>query len=92
MSRETAKQFLAMYLHTKGYRRTPERYAILDSVCNIEGSFDLNVLYNKLNENPKFRISRATVYNNIGLLVDAGLVVKNIDVRPYTFERAFNKK
>ena len=75
--KETVKQLLTEYLEANGHRKTPERYAILEAVYTIKGHFGIDELYNYMETESKFRVSRATLYNNIILLVDANLIIKH---------------
>ena len=70
------RELFTEYLTRKGHRKTPERYAILDHVCAINGHFDVEMLYQRL-EGANFHVSRATLYNTIELLVDARLLVRH---------------
>ena len=70
--KDTVKQILTEYLQKNGHRKTPERYAILDTIYSIKGHFDVDELYSYMAEKEKFRVSRATLYNTIILLIDAG--------------------
>lgn len=74
---EAIKLKLTEYLTRHGLRKTPERYAILEAIYEIEGHFSAENLYARMGERGHFRVSRATIYNNIDLLVEANLVVKN---------------
>lgn len=65
------------YLKQHGLRRTPERFAILDAVCSCTGHFTPDTLQEMLDRERHFTVSRATLYNNINLLVDAGLVIRH---------------
>ncbi len=44
------RELFTEYLTRKGHRKTPERYAILDHVCAINGHFDVEMLYQSLEE------------------------------------------
>ena len=71
--KDTVKQVLTEYLQKNGHRKTPERYAILDSIYSIKGHFNIETLLQYMAEKEKFRVSRATLYNTIILLIDAGM-------------------
>ena len=70
------RQVLDNYLKLYHYRRTPERYAILDGVFSMKGHFTLDELGMKL-EKKSFRVSRATLYNTIKLFCKLRLVVRH---------------
>lgn len=72
---ETIKQIFTDYLKENRLRRTPERYAILNAIYSIKGNFEVDELLTYMEENEKFRVSRATVYNTIALLINANLVI-----------------
>ena len=71
---EIANQIFAEYLKENKCRRTPERFAILDAIYSINGSFEIKELMALLEEKEKFRVSRATIYNTIAMLIKANLV------------------
>ena len=75
--KDTVRQIFTEYLNTNGHRKTPERYAILDTIYSIDGHFDIDTLYSLMADQENFRVSRATLYNTIILLINARLIIKH---------------
>jgi Fur family ferric uptake transcriptional regulator len=73
---DAARKILTAHLENKGLRKTPERFAILEEIYMREDHFDVDELYISM-KNKKYRVSRATVYNTLDVLVDCDLVTKH---------------
>ena len=86
----TVNRIFTEYLKENKCRCTPERYAILDAIYSINGSFEIPDLLKLLEEKKKFRVSRATVFNTITLLINANLVMHHQFGDKSKYEKCYN--
>ena len=71
------KKILDKHLELKGLRKTQERYAIIKEIYSFDQHFDADELYSQMIKK-KYRVSRATIYNTLDLLVNLELVSRHV--------------
>jgi len=84
--RAAAQNTFRNFMQTKGMRCTSERMAILNCAFEIRGHFDAQQLSLAM-EKCSYHVSKATVYNTLELLCEAGLLVRHhIEGRQASYE------
>ena len=74
---DEVNKILDKHLELKGLRKTQERYAIVKEIYSFDHHFDADELYTQM-INKKYRVSRATIYNTLDLLVNLELVSRHV--------------
>lgn len=91
MDFEAARETLTAYLKENNLRATPERLKILDEVMKGSGHFDADELYTRL-RTKGVKVSRATVYNTLDVLLECGLISKyRFGENHSRYEKAFGR-
>lgn len=72
---DNVENVLVSFLNDRGLRKTPERFAILHKAIELNSHFEVDVLHAAI-ENDGYHVSRATVYNTVELLEEAGILRK----------------
>lgn len=73
MVAESERRQFIDFIRNRGMRVTPERLALLEEIYRQHGHIDAEEILAGLRESGR-KVSRATVYRNLELLVECGLV------------------
>ncbi len=92
MRHKQAAEILREFLKKGKNRITPERFEVMDSALDYEGHFGADDLY-IIMKNRKSRVSRATVYKTLELLVQCDLLSKrNFGDNMTRYESSFKRQ
>ena len=83
-------EILNSFLEKKGLRKTQERYLILEEIYKTNDHFDIETLFQKIIK--KQKISKATIYNTIDILINLKLIKKHSFLNKTLYEKSFQKK
>ena len=88
--KNSSREAFVQFLKERGLRRTPERFAVVDKVLSMNDHFYVESLREAM-EADGYRVSRATLYNTIELLLDCKLVTKHqFGTTNAHYERAYD--
>ena len=86
-----AQKFFIDYLKQNDLKNTPERMIILQEILNLDKHFEAENLFEHI-KTMNIKVSRASIYRTLDLLVQCGLVNKiNFDNSCYFYETTMNK-
>ena len=87
---DEVREIFRAYLKKQNLRQTPERFAVLDEVYATGDHLDADELYLRLKQKGN-RVSRATVYNTLELLMECELIVRHqFGKSQAKYERAYS--
>ena len=87
---EEVREAFSSFLKRRNQRQTPERFAVLEEAYATGDHFDADELYIRLRQK-EIRVSRATVYNTLDLLLECDLVIRHqFGKNQAKYERAYS--
>lgn len=86
---DLVKEIFRSHLKEHNQRQTPERFMVLEEIYRADGHFDADDIFFNMKDTGS-RVSRATVYNTLDLLVECNLVQRHqFGKNQYYYERAY---
>ncbi len=83
------KEIFRTYLKERNQRQTPERFMVLEEIYSSDGHFDADDIFFNMKK-AGTRVSRATVYNTLDLLIECGLVQRQqFGKNQFYYERSY---
>ncbi len=73
---DEVRRVFSDFLKERGQRQTPERFAVLEEIYETNDHIDADALFLRMKQKGA-RVSRATVYNTLDLLIACNLVVRH---------------
>jgi len=87
---DEVRSIFQAYLKKRNKRQTPERFSVLEEIYKTDDHIDADELYIRLKQDGT-RVSRATVYNTLELLIECELVVRHqFGKNQAKYERAYS--
>lgn len=87
---EEVRAIFRAFLKKQNLRQTPERFMVLEEIYATDDHVDADELYLRLRQKGN-RVSRATVYNTLDLLLDCDLVGRHqFGKNQAKYERAYS--
>lgn len=87
---DEVRRIFRAFLKKRNLRQTPERFGVLEEVYATGDHVDADELYLRLTQKGN-RVSRATVYNTLDLLLECDLVVRHqFGKNQAKYERAYS--
>jgi len=84
------RETFSAFLKKRNQRQTPERFTVLEGAYANDDHFDADELYIRLKQKGG-RVSRATVYNTLELLLECDLVIRHqFGKNQAKYERAYS--
>ncbi len=90
--KEEARKIFQDYLLQHSLRSTQERFVIVDTILSASEPFPLGKLTEMVAEYGHINVSRGTIYNNIRLMIEAGIARKLLVNGETRYEKCFGKR